>query len=54
MLTFEFSPPPMRKCDPILAVDLGERFCATAVLWRKGVMKVQFLGREVRGVRVSS
>jgi putative transposase len=51
MLTFEFSPPPMRKCDSILAVDLGERFCATAVLWHKGVMKVQFLGREIRGVR---
>jgi putative transposase len=51
MLTFEFSPPPMRVCSSILAVDLGERFCATAVLWHKSVMKVQFLGREIRGVR---
>jgi hypothetical protein len=39
MLTFEFSPPPMRRCSSILAVDLGERFVATAVLWRKGVVK---------------
>jgi len=51
MLTFEFSPPPMRRCSSILAVDLGERFCVTAVLWRGGVMKVQFLSREIRGVR---
>ena len=51
MLTFEFSPPPMRKCDSILAVDLGERFCATAVLWHRDVMKVQFLGKKIRGVR---
>jgi len=51
MLTFEFSPPPMRRCSSILAVDLGERFAATAVLWRKGVVKAQFLGREIRGIR---
>ena len=51
MLTFEFSPPPMRRCSSILAVDLGERFVATAVLWRKGVVKAQFLGREIRGIR---
>lgn len=51
MLTFEFSPPPMRQCSSILAVDLGERFCATAVLWHGGVMKVEFLGREIRGIR---
>ena len=41
----------MRRCSSILAVDLGERFCATAVLWYKGVMKVRFLGREIRGIR---
>jgi len=51
MLAFEFSPPPMRRCSSILAVDLGERFAATAVLWRKGVVKAQFLGREIRGIR---
>jgi hypothetical protein len=28
---------------------LGERFCATAVLWHGGVVKVRFLGREIRG-----
>ncbi|MGQ9468733.1 MAG: hypothetical protein ACUVTD_02755 [Nitrososphaerales archaeon] len=52
MLTFEFEAPPMRKCNSILAVDLGERFAATAVLWRNGaVMKAKFYGREIRGVR---
>jgi len=51
MLTFEFPAPPMRKCSSILAVDLGERYCATAVLWHKGVMKVKFLGKEIRGIR---
>jgi len=51
MLTFEFEAPPMRECSSILAVDLGERFCATAVLWHKGVVKAHFLGREIRGVR---
>ena len=51
MLTFEFSPPPMHKRSSILAVDLGERFCATTVLWHQGVMKVEFHGREIRGVR---
>jgi len=51
MLTFEFEAPPMRRCSSILAVDLGERFVATTVLWRQGVMKVQFLGREIRGIR---
>jgi len=51
MLTFEFEAPPMRECSSILAVDLGERFVATAVLWHQGVMKVKFLGREIRGVR---
>ena len=51
MLTFEFENPPIRKCSSIFAVDLGERFCATAVLWHKGVVKVQFYGREIRGIR---
>jgi putative transposase len=51
MLTFEFEAPPMRRCSSILAVDLGERFCATAVLWHRGVVKAQFLGREIRGIR---
>ncbi|MHC1610024.1 MAG: RNA-guided endonuclease InsQ/TnpB family protein [Candidatus Methanospirareceae archaeon] len=51
MLAFEVSPPPMRKPSSILAVDLGERFCATAVLWCGGVMKVRFYGREIRGIR---
>ncbi|MGC8936714.1 MAG: RNA-guided endonuclease TnpB family protein [Candidatus Methanomethylicaceae archaeon] len=41
----------MRRCSSILAVDLGERFCATTVLWCQGVMKAQFLGKEIRGVR---
>ncbi|MBS7288950.1 MAG: hypothetical protein KIH01_09510 [Candidatus Freyarchaeota archaeon] len=47
MLTSKFEAPPMRKCPSILAVDLGERFAATTVLWRKGAVKAQFLGREV-------
>ncbi|MEM3520347.1 MAG: transposase [Thermoproteota archaeon] len=52
MLTFEFDAPPVRRCSSILAVDLGERFPATAVLWQNGtVMKAQFLGKEIRGVR---
>ncbi|MGQ9468500.1 MAG: RNA-guided endonuclease InsQ/TnpB family protein [Nitrososphaerales archaeon] len=52
MLTFEFEAPPMHRCNSILAVDLGERFATTAVLWRNGtVMKAIFLGREMRGVR---
>ena len=51
MLTFEFKAPPMRLCSSILAVDMGERFAATAVLWQKGMMKAQFLGKEIRGAR---
>ena len=51
MLTFEFPTPPMRKCSSVLAVDLGERRAATAVLWRRGVMKAGFYGKEIRGVR---
>jgi hypothetical protein len=40
----------MRRCSSILAVDLGERFTAATVLWREGVVKVKFLGREIRGI----
>jgi len=52
MLTFEFPEPPMRGCSSVLAVDLGERFAASAVLMRNGiVVKAKFYGREIRGVR---
>jgi IS605 OrfB family transposase len=51
MLTFEVNTAPLRKCSSILAVDLGERFVATTVLWRQGVMKIQFHGKEIRGIR---
>jgi len=51
MLTFEVEASPMRKCSSILAVDLGERFAATAVLWRNGVMKARFYGKGIRGIR---
>jgi putative transposase len=52
MLTFEFEPPATRKCSSILAVDLGERFAASAVLMQNGtVMKAKFFGKEIRGVR---
>jgi putative transposase len=52
MLTFEFDQPAMRECSSVLAVDLGERFAASAVLMRDGtVMKAKFYGREIRGVR---
>ncbi|MEM2922558.1 MAG: RNA-guided endonuclease TnpB family protein [Nitrososphaerota archaeon] len=51
MLTFEFSAPSMRECSSILAVDLGERFAATAVLWRNGNVMKAPVPREVRGVR---
>ncbi|MHA1835690.1 MAG: RNA-guided endonuclease InsQ/TnpB family protein [Candidatus Odinarchaeia archaeon] len=51
MLTFEIETPPLRKCSSILAVDLGERFVATTVLWQQDMMKAQFHGREVRGIR---
>jgi len=52
MLTFEFDAPAMRKCCSILAVDLGERFAATAVLLQNGtVMKAKFYGKEMRGIR---
>jgi len=51
MLTFEFDAPPMRKCSSVLAIDLGERFPATAVLWQGKVVKVRFYGKEIRGIR---
>jgi putative transposase len=51
MLTFKIDAPPLRKCSSILAVDLGERFVATTVLWQQGVMKAQFYGKEIRGIR---
>jgi len=36
----------------ILAVDLGERFIATSVVYAKGVMKnSRFYGKQVRGIR---
>ena len=50
MLTFEFETV-MRKCSSVLAVDLGERFTATAVLLQNGtVMKAKFYGKEIRGI----
>jgi len=52
MLTFEFDAPRMCNCKSVLAIDLGERVTATAVLLQNGtVKKVKFLGREVRGIR---
>lgn len=52
MLTFEFEAPPSRKCSSILAIDLGERFTATAVLLQNGtVVKAKFYGKQIRGIR---
>jgi putative transposase len=52
MLTFDIQTPPPRTPSSILAVDLGERFPATAVLLQNGrVMRPRFMGRELRGVR---
>lgn len=52
MLTFELDAPSMRRCSSILAVDLGERFTASAVLLQNGVvMKAKFYGKEIRGIR---
>jgi IS605 OrfB family transposase len=52
MLTFEFETPKLRKCSSVLSIDLGEHFTATAVLLQdRNVMKVQFYGREIRGIR---
>lgn len=52
MITIEFDTPKLRRCSSVLAVDLGERFTATAVLLQDGnVMKVKFMGKEIRGIR---
>lgn len=52
MLTIEFDTPKLRRCSSVLAVDLGERFTATAVLLQdRNVMKAQFFGKEIRGIR---
>jgi len=52
MVTIEFDTPKLRRCSSVLAVDLGERFAATAVLLQDGsVMKVRFMGKEIRGIR---
>ena len=52
MITIEFDAPKLRRCSSVLAIDLGERFTATAVLLQdRNVMKVKFLGREIRGIR---
>nr|MDO8100234.1 transposase [Candidatus Njordarchaeota archaeon] len=52
MLTFEFDAPQMRICSSVLAVDLGERFAATAVLLQSArVVKARFYGGEIRGIR---
>lgn len=51
MLTFKIKRK-LHSCSSILAVDLGERVTATAVLLQNGTAKrVKFLGREVRGIR---
>jgi putative transposase len=52
MLTFDIPTPSVKVPSSILAVDLGERFPATAVLLQNGnVMKPMFLGKEIRGIR---
>ena len=52
MLTVEFDTPILRKCSSVLAVDLGERVTATAVLLQdNNVKKVKFMGRNIRGIR---
>lgn len=51
MLAIEFDTPKLRKCSSVLAVDLGERFVATAVLLHDNAMKVRFFGKEIRGIR---
>ena len=53
MLTFEIPTPPLRKTTSILAIDLGERYLATAVLLSDSgnVEKVRFFGKKVRGIR---
>jgi putative transposase len=52
MLVFDIPTPPVKVPSSILAVDLGERFPATAVLLQDGsVMNPKFMGGEIRGVR---
>jgi len=52
MITIKFDTPKLRRCSSVLAVDLGERFTATAVLLQdRNVMKVRFFGKEIRGIR---
>jgi len=52
MIAIEFDTPKLRRCSSVLAVDLGERFTATAVLLQdRNAMKVKFYGREIRGIR---
>ena len=52
MLTLELDTPKLRRCSSVLAVDLGERTTATAVLLQDGnVMKARFFGRNIRGTR---
>lgn len=51
-LTFEFDVPLKKSFSSVFAVDLGERVPATAVLLQNGnVMRANFYGREVRGIR---
>lgn len=44
---------PLMKAQNLLAVDLGERILATAVLWRGSQASIPrwFYGKEVRGIR---
>ena len=52
MITIEFDTPKLRRCSSVLAVDLGERTTATAVLLQdRNVMKVKFMGKNIRGTR---
>lgn len=53
MLTFDIPDPPLRQTQNILAIDLGERYLATAVLLTGSgnVEKVKFYGKNVRGIR---
>ena len=51
-LVFEFDTPMRNSFSSVLAIDLGERVPATAVLLQNGnVMKAKFFGKEVRGIR---
>ena len=51
-LTYEIPTSLNNHFSSVLAIDLGERTPATAVLLQDGaVMKPMFLGREIRGIR---